>query len=152
MVGRIGNTSNGKFSPPSGQTPAQWRADDPSDPARRKVMAPHLHLELRRAAADGSSPYLGTNAGRGYGTLTIDPKPWLESGGLIVNRNLTLAVQPGSAMDRTRSAWSALSDDVTDFGFEPDEYESDPLLYGLWAVALLTVGVGVGLFVRNARV
>ena len=149
MVGRIGNTSNGKFSPPSGQSPAQWRADDPSDPARRKVMAPHLHLELRRAAADGSSPYLGTNAGRGYGTLTLDPKPWLESGGLIVNRNLTLAVKPGSAMERTKPTWSALSDDVTDYGFEPEEYEADLSLYGLFALGLFTVGVGVALLVRN---
>ena len=149
MVGRIGNTSNGRFSPPSGQSPAQWRAADPDDPARRKVMAPHLHLELRRAAAGGSSPYLGTNAGRGYGTLTIDPKPWLESGGLIINRNLTLAVQPGSAMDRTRSTWSALSDDVTDYGFEPQEFEADYPLYGLFAVGLLLVGVGVALNIRN---
>ena len=149
MVGRLGNTSNGKFSPPSGQSPAQWRADDPSDPARRKVMAPHLHLELRRAAADGSSPYLGTNAGRGYGTLTLDPKPWLESGGLIVNRNLTLAVKPGSAMERTKPTWSALSDDVTDYGFEPEEYEADLSLYGLFALGLFTVGVGVALLVRN---
>ena len=149
MVGRIGNTSNGKFSPPSGQTPAQWRADDPSDPARRKVMAPHLHLELRRAAADGSSPYLGTNAGRGYGTLTIDPKPWLESGGLIVNRNLTLAIKPGSAMDLTKPTWSALSDDVTDFGFEPEELEADLPLYGLFGIALLVLGAGIALHFRN---
>lgn len=149
LVGRIGNTSNGKFSPVTGQTVAQWRADAPSDPARRRVMAPHLHLELRRAAADGSSPYLGTNAGRGYGTLTLDPKPWLESGGLIVNRNLTLAVKPGSAMERTKPTWSALSDDVTDYGFEPEEYEADLPLYGLFAVGLLTVGVGVALLVRN---
>src|SRR3972149_4091630 len=90
MVGRIGNTSNGKFSPPTGMSPQQWRAEDPSDPARSRGMAPHLHLERRRAAPDGSSPYLGTWAGRGYGVLTEDPKPWLESGGLVIGRDLSM--------------------------------------------------------------
>lgn len=143
MLGRIGNTSNGKFSPPTNQTRAQWRAENPSDPARRKVMGPHLHLELRRAAADGSSPYLGVNAGRGYGTLTVDPKPWLESGGLIVNRNLTLAVKPGSAMDRTRPTWSALADDVTEHGFEPDTGNSAGriALFAGSAAVLLAIGM-----------
>jgi hypothetical protein len=73
----------------------------------------------------------------------------LESGGLIVNRNLTLAVKPGSAMERTKPTWSALSDDVTDYGFEPEEYEADLSLYGLFALGLFTVGVGVALLVRN---
>lgn len=150
MVGRIGNTSNGKFSPPTGQSPAQWRADDPADPARRRVMAPHLHLELRRTAPDGSSPYLGTWAGRGYGTLTLDPKPWLESGGLVINRNLTLAVQPGSPMDRTASTWSALSDDVTDYGFEPEEFEDNLSLYLLFGAGLLLVGAGLALNLRRS--
>ena len=148
MVGRIGNTSNGKFSPVTGQSVAQWRAEAPSDPARSKVMGPHLHLERRRAAPDGSSPYLGTWAGRGYGVLTEDPKPWLESGGLVIARNLSMSVAPGSPMDATRASWAPLSDDVTDHGFEPDVYEADYKLYALLGVGLLTVGVGAAMLWR----
>lgn len=132
MIGRIGNTSNGKFSPVTGMTREAWRAAAPSDPARRKVMGPHLHLERRHAAPDGSSPYLGTWAGRGYGVLTVDPKPWLEAAGLVIARNLQMSVTPGSQMDRTRASWSALAGtgvgvgpepggDVTDHGFEIDD-------------------------------
>jgi len=148
MIGRVGNTSNGKFSPVTGQTVAQWRAENPSDPARSKVMGSHLHLELRRVAPDGSSPYQGTWAGRGYGVLTVDPKPWLEAGGLVIARNLSMSVTPGSPMDRTRSTWSALSADVTDYGFEPDFFEVDRRLYVLLAAGLLTVGAGVALLLR----
>lgn len=150
MVGRIGNTSNGKFSPLTGQTVAQWRAEAPGDPARSKVMAPHEHLERRRAAPDGSSPYLGVWAGRGYGVLTEDPKPWLEAGGLVIARNLSMSVRPGSPMDQTRAVWSGLSDDVTDHGFEPDYFETDLKLYALLGVGLLTVGVGAALLLRAA--
>lgn len=154
MVGRIGNTSNGKFSPPTGMTPQQWRAENPSDPARSRVMAPHLHLERRRAAPDGSSPYLGTWAGRGYGVLTEDPKPWLESGGLLIARNLSMSVTPGSAMAQTAPSWNALSglgwglaDDVTDHGFEPQEFESPYILPVVIGGALfLTALSGVALY------
>ena len=41
------------------------------------------------------------------------------------------------------------TDDVTDYGFEPEEYEADLSLYGLFALGLFTVGVGVALLVRN---
>jgi murein DD-endopeptidase MepM/ murein hydrolase activator NlpD len=154
MVGRIGNTSNGKFSPPTGMSPQQWRAENPSDPARSRVMAPHLHLERRRAAPDGSSPYLGTWAGRGYGVLTEDPKPWLESGGLVIGRDLSMAITPGSSMAQTAPSWNALSglgwglaDDVTDHGFEPQEFESPYILPVVIGGALfLTALSGVALY------
>lgn len=155
MLGRIGNTSNGKFSPPTGQTVAQWRADDPSDPARSKVMGPHLHLERRRTAPDGSSPYLGAWAGRGYGVLTEDPRPWLESGGLAIARNLSMSVVPGSMMARTQPVWSGLSgcsgcglsDDVIDHGFEPQIFENPyvlPIVIG--GTLFLTALSGVALY------
>jgi murein DD-endopeptidase MepM/ murein hydrolase activator NlpD len=157
LVGRIGNTSNGKFSPPTGMSRQQWRAEDPSDPARSRVMAPHLHLERRRAAPDGSSPYLGTWAGRGYGVLTEDPKPWLESGGLLIARNLSMSVVPGSMMERTAPVWGGLSgcgcgglgvgDDVIDHGFEPQEFENPYILPIVIGGALfLTALSGVALY------
>lgn len=156
MLGRIGNTSNGKFSPPTGMSPQQWRAEDPSDSARSRVMAPHLHLERRRAAPDGSSPYLGTWAGRGYGVLTEDPKPWLESGGLVIARNLSMSVAPGSMMARTQPVWSGLAgcggcglgaNDVIDYGFEPQEFENPyilPVVIG--GTLFLTALSGVALY------
>ena len=154
LVGHIGNTSNGKFSPPTGMSPQQWRAENPSDPARSRVMAPHLHLERRRAAPDGSSPYLGTWAGRGYGVLTEDPKPWLESGGLVIGRDLSMAITPGSSMAQTAPSWNALSglgwglaDDVTDHGFEPQEFENPYILPAVIGGALfLTALSGVALY------
>lgn len=151
MIGRIGNTSNGHFSPVTGMTREAWRAAAPNDPARSKVMGPHLHLERRHAAPDGSSPYLGTWAGRGYGVLTVDPKPWLEAAGIIVARSLAMSVAPGSPMDRTRSLWQSLSGgDATDYGFEMyDELlETDLKLYALFAAGLLAVGVGAALVWR----
>lgn len=143
VLGRVGNTSNGKFSPLQGQSVAEWRAENPSDPARRKVMGPHLHLELRRVAPDGTSPYRGVWAGRGYGTLTLDPKPWLESGGLIFGRDLRLSVRPGSAMDQTRPVWSGLGEDVTDYGFEPEVFEENMLLLGFFGAGAIVLGAGL---------
>jgi len=151
MLGRIGNTSNGKFSPVTGQTPQQWRAENPSDPARSRVMAPHLHLELRRPPPDGSSPYLGTWAGRGYGTLTIDPKPWLESGGLAIARNLALSVTPGSPMEQSRGQWGALAGDVVDYGFEPQTFLPGVLFYALVGGSVVLAGLGGILLYKHFR-
>lgn len=160
MIGRIGNTSNGKFSPVTGMTREQWRAADPSDPARRKVMGPHLHLERRHAAPGGASPYLGTWAGRGYGVLTVDPKPWLEAAGIVIARNLSMSVAPGSQMDRARATWSALAgtgvgidpviDDATDHGFEMyDELwdEADSNLYVFLGVSAIVAVTGAALLI-----
>jgi hypothetical protein len=112
------------------------------------VMAPHLHLELRRVAPDGSSPYLGTWAGRGYGTLTMDPKPWLESGGLVIGRNLAMSIAPGSPMALSQNLWSGLSGgDVIDYGFEPQEFENPYILPIVIGGALfLTTISAVGLY------
>lgn len=153
MLGRIGNTSNGRFSPVTGMTREAWRAAAPTDPARSKVMGPHLHLERRHAAPDGSSPYKGMWGGRGYGVLTIDPKPWLEAAGIVVARSLAMSVTPGSQMDLTRPVWGSLAgEDAVDYGFEMyDELlETDIKLYALFAAGLLAVGAGVALVVHRA--
>lgn len=54
-IGAVGNTSNGKFP----------------------GMGVHLHLELRRAFSDGSSPFPGP-----YRALNLDPLAWLAQQGV----------------------------------------------------------------------
>jgi len=71
-IGRIGNTSNGKFS----------------------GMGPHLHLELRRAKRDGSTPYPGR-----YRVHNLDPEPWLRSHGLRFDRRGYFVVDYERACD-----------------------------------------------------
>lgn len=51
-IGKIGNTTNGKFP----------------------GMGPHLHFEVRHAKADGSTPFPGP-----YGRYNINPELWLDS-------------------------------------------------------------------------
>jgi murein DD-endopeptidase MepM/ murein hydrolase activator NlpD len=58
-IGRVGNTTNGKFP----------------------GMGPHLHLELRHARSDGSSPFPGP-----YRRLNLDPEPWMARHGLTFGR------------------------------------------------------------------
>jgi len=65
-IGTVGNTSNGKF-------PGMGR---------------HLHMEVRRPRADGSSPYPG-----GYGVYNIDPAVWLAGHGIGFERR-DLVVDP----------------------------------------------------------
>ena len=54
-IGRVGSTTNGRFP----------------------NMVPHLHLEVRRARPDGSSPFPG-----GYGRYNVDPEEWLVAQGV----------------------------------------------------------------------
>ncbi len=63
-IGVVGNTSNGKF-------PGMGR---------------HLHMEVRRARPDGSSPYPG-----GYARFNIDPQEWLRAHGVIFTRDVGVA-------------------------------------------------------------
>lgn len=78
-IGEMGNTSNGKFP----------------------GMGVHLHLELRRAKADGSSPYPGP-----YRTYNLDPRPWLANKGVRFGSRGGIEVVPGSPADSTRRVWS----------------------------------------------
>lgn len=59
VLGYIGATSNGKFA----------------------GMAHHLHFEVRRAKADGSSPLPGP-----YRTYNVDPQEWLAARGVTFAR------------------------------------------------------------------
>lgn len=55
LLGAVGNTTQGRFP----------------------RMVPHLHLELRRARGDGSSPFPGR-----YQRHNVDPEDWLEEMGV----------------------------------------------------------------------
>ena len=56
LIGWVGATNNGKFP----------------------GMGHHLHLEVRRAKPDGSSPLPGP-----YRTYNVDPVPWLAARGIV---------------------------------------------------------------------
>lgn len=54
-IGEVGNTNNGRF----------------------RHMVPHLHFEVRRARANGDSPFPGS-----YRRYNLDPEAWLASMGV----------------------------------------------------------------------
>lgn len=78
-LGRMGRTSNNTF---------------------RSMGVPHLHLELRRARRDGSSPFPGP-----YRYYNLDPAEWLGEKGLHFRRRGQLEIDDGSAIDRSRPVW-----------------------------------------------
>lgn len=80
-IGHMGKKSNGRFP----------------------TMNLHLHLELRRRTAHGSSPFPGP-----YRTNNLDPREWLEAAGLRFQSRGGFEILPGSEMDATRSTWESL--------------------------------------------
>lgn len=150
-LGVMGNTSNGKFA----------------------GMPVHLHVELRRAKRDGTSPFPGP-----YRTYNLDPRPWLEQKGLRFAHRGGFEIQPGSEMDTTRSIWSQLggvdhypevivrgyhlpesvlgTDDEYDNEYEPVGFDRD-VRFGLtpmeWAVvgtsALVVTGGAAAIALRR---
>jgi len=133
QLGTMGNSTNGKF----------------------RGMGVHLHIELRRAMAGGRSPFPGP-----YRTYNLDPRPWLQNGGLRFVGRGSFQVQPGSSIDQGRPMWASFGDDSWDgdSGFEPISWDIDPV-FGLnsieWAVlgasAIVLVGAGL-VFALRSRV
>ncbi len=80
-LGYMGNTTNGAFRMP----------------------VPHLHLELRRAKADGSSPFPGP-----YRTYNLDPADWLSGKGMRFVRRGGLEIDRDSPIDLARPQWEAI--------------------------------------------
>lgn len=81
QVGTMGNTSNGRF----------------------RGMGVHLHLELRHAKADGSSPFPGP-----YRTYNLDPRPWLAAKGLTFNSRGGFEIRPDTEMTVGAPVWGRL--------------------------------------------
>ena len=83
-LGAVGNTTNGRFP----------------------RMIPHLHLEVRRAASDGSSPFPG-----GYGRHNVDPERWLAEMGVELTPFVTASTLRPRLVVRPRpSGWVAASE------------------------------------------
>lgn len=72
ILGFVGRTNNGKFP----------------------NMGPHLHFEIRRAAAGGRSPYPGP-----YRTYNLDPIVWLAERGVTFARRGVITLAPPLSCD-----------------------------------------------------
>jgi len=83
LIGRIGNTTNGKFP----------------------GMGVHLHMEVRRAKQDGSSPFPGS-----YGRYNLDPESWLSANGIqFAGRPRRLALGPTACLPGGSNAQVAVA-------------------------------------------
>lgn len=107
MVGRMGSTTNGQFSPMPGQDPAQWAAQARARGYRSPAMTPHLHFEVRQRA-DGSpfpGPYPQSAAQAQY---NLDPMPWLRAKGIVFTSRGGVSIQPGSEAASSQASWQPL--------------------------------------------
>ena len=114
QLGLVGNTTNGQFSPLPGESRAQWTARRTRETGRApRFMNPHLHIELRRAREDGTSPfsprptpYPDTPEAARY---NLDPQAWMAAKGVTFGRRGAIEITPGSEADQHRARWGALS-------------------------------------------
>lgn len=107
MVGRMGSTTNGQFSPMPGQDPAQWAAQARSRGYRSGPMTPHLHFEVRQRA-DGApfpGPYPQSAAQAAY---NLDPMPWLRAKGIVFTSRGGVRIEPGSEAAASQASWQPL--------------------------------------------
>lgn len=167
QIGVIGNTTNGQFSPLPGQTLEQWRAQAQARGYRSGPMVPHLHMEVRRARPDGSSPFPGPYPRSPEDAqFNIDPQQWLADKGLVFSRRGGFDVRAGSAADRGRTLWAETAGAaltraaVSGLGqqYEPPVFERD-VAFGLTPVEWAAIGTGalvvgataIGLLIRSRR-
>jgi len=113
QIGVVSNTTNGSFSPLPSETRAQWTTRRTRESGRApRFMNPHLHLEVRRARDDGSSPFLPRPTGYPdtpeQARFNLDPQQWLAAKGLVFGARGLMEVVPGSEMDQSRAQWGAL--------------------------------------------
>ena len=114
QLGIVGNTTNGQFSPLPGESRSAWTARRTRETGRApRYMNPHLHIELRRAREDGSSPftprptpYPDTPQAARY---NIDPQAWMASKGVTFGRRGGIEIVAGSEADQHRGRWESLS-------------------------------------------
>jgi murein DD-endopeptidase MepM/ murein hydrolase activator NlpD len=107
-VGRMGNSSNGQFSPMPGQDAAAWAREARARGYRSGPMVPHLHVEVRRRP-DGGSPFPGrypTSAADAQ--YNINPSDWLRSKGIVFTSRGGVSIAPGSEAAQSQASWQPL--------------------------------------------
>lgn len=110
ILGYMSNTTNGQFSPMPGESRAAWTARRTSETGRApRFMNPHLHMEVRRAREDGSSPFLPSPTPYpdtpDAAVYNIDPAGYLASKGISFGRRGAIEVVPGGEADQSRGLW-----------------------------------------------
>lgn len=144
QIGIIGNTTNGQFSPLPGQPVDQWRAE-----ARRRgynsgPMVPHLHLEVRQANPDGSSPFPGPYPRSPEDARTnLDPLAWLSDKGIRFAARGGIQIVPGSSADRGSAFWRQTAGQTAVAGlgqYQPPVFERD-VRFGLTRAEWAAVGI-----------
>lgn len=109
LIGRIGNSTNGQFSPLRGQDAREWTARARARGYNSGPMIPHLHFEVRRAAAGGGAPFPGPYPRSPEDAQNnIDPVGWLRDKGIVFTRRGGIELTPGGAADRSRAQWEPL--------------------------------------------
>lgn len=153
QIGTMGNTTNGQFSPRSDESRPAFEARMRAEGKSPRIMAPHLHFEVRRPRPDGTSPFPGPYPQRPEQALyNLDPGQWLRDKGMTFSSRGGITVAPDSAASRALSGLLGLGDSGDGLGqseeggaYEPPEFERD-VAWGLtpleWSVLGATSLVG----------
>jgi len=173
QVGTMGNTTNGQFSPLTGESRAAFEARARAAGRNPRVMVPHLHFEVRRAKPDGTSPFPGPYPQRLEDALyNLDPGAWLRGKGMTFTRRGGIQIAEGSAAARFAARTPATGmagmlavlgvddEDLAAAGqYEPVEFERDVRFgltdnewIGVGVGAIAVVGLAVVLGLRSRRV
>lgn len=178
QVGTMGNTTNGQFSPRTGESRSAFQARMRAAGRLDRIMAPHLHFEVRRPRPDGTSPFPGPYPQSPDEALyNLDPAEWLRGKGMTFTRRGGIEVAAGSSAERffgPSATPSAPSSSVAGLfglgdsgdglgqsdsgGYEPPEFERD-VAWGLtpveWSIVGATSLVGIAslaaFFMRRSR-
>lgn len=173
QIGTMGNTTNGQFSPLTGESRSAFEARMRSEGKSARIMAPHLHFEVRTSRADGSSPFPGPYPQRPDQALyNLDPSDWLRSKGMTFTRRGGIEIAPESSASRGSIAsrgvagllglgnsGDGLSQAPESGGtYEPTEFERDvtwgltPLEWSIVGASSLVVGTSLLAFLlRRSR-
>jgi hypothetical protein len=111
LLGYMSNTTNGQFSPLPGESRSAWSARRAAETGGRapRFMNPHLHLEVRRAREDGSSPFLPTPTPYPdtpqAAVYNLDPAQYLAAKGITFAGRGGIEITPGGEADLSRASW-----------------------------------------------
>jgi len=143
-IGVMGNTTNGQFSPLPGESVETFAARARAGGRNPRPMNRHLHLEIRTARPDGTSPFPGPYPRSPAEALyNQDPTPWFNEQGLFFSSRGAARINPGTPMARhtlspsmagTLAVMGLDGDEIDALGqegtYEPPEPERD-VKYGI---------------------